>query len=244
MQIIVTESFAESCELTAKMIKDVIRHKPDARLGLATGDTARDVYPYLVKYYKAGQIDFSKVSSINLDEYVGLASDHPQSYRYFMDHNLFNHVNIDRKNTYVVSGIGDIEKNVVEFNFELQKKSIDLQLLGVGVDGHIGFNEPNIMLHDSAHVEALDETTVCANSRFFRNKCDVPRKAISMGIGDILRAKRLVIVATGIEKADAIRGLIVGDGLETSNPSTMIKLHSNATVMIDKKLASLAGYEC
>ena len=242
MRIIVTESFSESCELTAKMIADVIQHKHDARLGLATGDTAKCVYQYLVKYYKAGQIDFSKVSSINLDEYVGLAPEHAQSYRYFMEHNLFDHINIDKKNTYVVSGIGDIEKNVAEFNAELQK-TIDIQLLGIGVNGHIGFNEPNIMLYDSAHVEMLDESTICANSRFFENKNDVPRKAISMGIGDILRAKRLVITATGKEKADAIRGLIVGSGLKTSNPSTMIRLHQDATVIIDKELAHMAGYE-
>jgi glucosamine-6-phosphate deaminase len=242
MRIVVTESFSESCELTAKMIADVIRLKHDARLGLATGDTAKYVYLYLVKCYKAGQIDFSKVSSINLDEYVGLAPDHPQSYRYFMDHNLFDHININKKNTYVVSGIGDIEKNIAEFNAELQK-TIDIQLLGIGVNGHIGFNEPNIMLHDSAHVEVLDESTIHANSRFFENKRDVPRKAISMGIGDILRAKRLVIAATGREKADAIRGLIVGSGLKTSNPSTMIRVHPDATVIIDKELAHMAGYE-
>jgi glucosamine-6-phosphate deaminase len=123
------------------------------------------------------------VNSVNLDEYVGLAPDNPQSYRYFMDRNLFDHVNIDKANTFVASGIGDIEQNVLEFRRELQRAEIDIQLLGIGVDGHIGFNEPNRVLRDGAHVEVLDESTVRANARFFENRDEVPRRRISMGMG-------------------------------------------------------------
>ncbi len=123
------------------------------------------------------------MNSVNLDEYVGLAPDNPQSYRYFMDRNLFDHVNIDKANTFVASGIGDIEQNVLEFRRELQRAEIDIQLLGIGVDGHIGFNEPNRVLRDGAHVEVLDESTVRANARFFENRDEVPRRRISMGMG-------------------------------------------------------------
>ncbi|NLX64819.1 MAG: glucosamine-6-phosphate deaminase [Clostridiaceae bacterium] len=243
MKIIVTENYDRSCEIAAKMIADVIRAKPDARLGLATGGTAEAVYTYLIKEYKEGNLDFSKVSTVNLDEYVGLSPDHPQSYRYYMDNKLFNHVNIDKKNTYVVSGIGDIEKNVAEFQRKLQEKPIDIQLLGIGVNGHIGFNEPNSVLKEKTHVEELDESTIRANSRFFRNIDEVPRKAITMGIGDIMRAKCLVLVATGKAKAQAIRSLVIGDEIYCRNPSTMIKLHQNATVIIDNELAELVGYK-
>lgn len=243
MQIIVTENFDRSCEVAAKMIADVIKIKPDARLGLATGSTAGAVYTYLIKEYKDGKLDFSKVSSVNLDEYIGLTPDHPQSYRYYMDHNLFNHVNIEKKNTYVVSGVGDIEKNVAEFQRKLQEEPVEIQLLGIGVDGHIGFNEPNSVLKVKAHVEELDESTVRANARFFNNIDEVPRKAITMGIGDIMFARRLVLVATGKEKAQAIRGLIMGDELDSRNPSTMIKLHQNVTVIIDKELSDMVEYK-
>ncbi len=243
MHIIVTENYDRSCEIAAKMIGDVIKTKPDARLGLATGSTAGAVYTCLIRDYKEGKLDFSKVSTINLDEYIGLSPDHPQSYRYYMDHNLFNHVNIDKKNTYVVSGVGDIEKNVAEFQRKLQEEPADIQLLGIGVNGHIAFNEPNSVLKEKAHVTELDESTVRANSRFFSNIDEVPHKAITMGIRDIMSARCLVLVATGKEKAQAIRGLIIGDELDSRNPSTMLKLHQNVTIIIDNDLSELVGYK-
>lgn len=243
MQVIVTENFTESCKLAAKMIADVVRNKPDARLGLATGGTAEAIYPFLVKEYQEGKLDFSKVSTVNLDEYVGLAPDHPQSYRYFMDHNLFNHVNIDKKNTYVVGGTGDVEKNLVDFRRKIAEKPIDIQLLGIGENGHIGFNEPGSTLKLNAHLENLNESTIKANSRFFNSMDEVPKQAITMGIGDIMSAKRLVLVATGPKKANAVRGLVLGDELDCSNPSTVIKVHPDATVIIDRELADMIGYK-
>ncbi|NMA66138.1 MAG: glucosamine-6-phosphate deaminase [Clostridiaceae bacterium] len=243
MQVIVTENFDQSCEYAAKIIADVVRNKPDARLGLATGGTAEAIYPFLVREYKEKNLDFSKVSTVNLDEYVGLEPDHPQSYRYFMDRNLFDFVNIDKKNTYIVSGVGDVEKNLADFKQKLSEKPIDIQLLGIGPNGHIGFNEPGSALKLSAHIETLNESTIQANSRFFQNKDEVPRRAITMGIGDIMRAKRIVLVATGEKKADAIRGLILGDELNFNNPSTVIKVHPDATVIIDRELANIVGYK-
>ena len=242
MKIIVTENFEKTCELAADMIADVIHAKPDARLGLATGSTAQGVYPYLVRANRAGTLDFSRVNTINLDEYVGLSPDHPQSYRRFMDENLFDHINIDKKNTIVAKGTGDIEANVQAFRDALAEKPIDVQLLGIGVDGHVGFNEPGVVLYDGAHVEELDESTIDANARFFESRDDVPTKAISMGMGDILRAKKLLLLATGENKAEAMKGLLLNEELDVQNPATLVKTHPDVTVIIDRALASCVGY--
>ena len=242
MKIIVTENFEKTCELAADMIADVIHAKPDARLGLATGSTAQGVYPYLVRANRAGTLDFSRVNTINLDEYVGLSPDHPQSYRRFMDENLFDHINIDKKNTIVAKGTGDIEANVQAFRDALAEKPIDVQLLGIGVDGHVGFNEPGVVLYDGAHVEELDESTIDANARFFESRDDVPTKAISMGMGDILRAKKLLLLATGENKAEAMKGLLLNEELDVQNPATLVKTHPDVTVIIDHALASCVGY--
>jgi len=243
MNIIVTENFTKTCERAAEMIAEVIRNKPDARLGLATGSTAQGVYPYLIAANKAGELDFSRVNTINLDEYVGLAPDHPQSYRRFMDENLFNHINIDKRNTVVAKGTGDIDANVKAFREALAERTIDVQLLGIGVDGHVGFNEPGEVLYDGAHVEELDESTIDANARFFANRDEVPTRAISMGMGDILRAKKLLLLATGESKAAAMRGLLLNEELDVQNPATLVKTHPDATVIIDRALAQEIGYQ-
>jgi glucosamine-6-phosphate deaminase len=242
MKIIVTESFEKTCERAAEMIADVIREKPDARLGLATGSTALGVYPYLVHANQTGKLDFSRVNTINLDEYVGLSADHPQSYRRFMDENLFDHINIDKKNTVVARGTGDIEENVRAFRDALAEKPIDVQLLGIGVDGHVGFNEPGVVLYDGAHVEELDESTIDANARFFATREEVPTKAISMGMGDILRAKKLLLLATGENKVEAMKGLLLNEELDVQNPATLVKTHPDVTVIIDQALAEQVGY--
>lgn len=242
MRVIVTENFEQTCEIAAGMIADVIRKKPDARLGLATGSTAQGVYPYLIKANKEGKVDFSRVSTVNLDEYVGLAPDHPQSYRRFMDENLFDHINIDKARTVVARGTGDIEENVREFRQAIAQKPIDVQLLGIGVDGHVGFNEPGKVLYDGAHVEELDESTIDANARFFSSRMEVPTRAISMGMGEILRAKKLLLLATGENKAGAIKGLLLNEELDAHNPATLVKTHPDVTVIIDKALAKSVGY--
>ena len=243
MNIIVTENFAKTCERAADMIGDVIRNKPEARLGLATGSTAQGVYPYLIAANKSGKLDFSRVNTVNLDEYVGLSANHPQSYRRFMDENLFDHINIDKKNTVVAKGTGDIDANVKEFREAIAEKPIDVQLLGIGVDGHVGFNEPGVVLYDGAHVEELDESTIDANARFFADRSEVPTKAISMGMGDILRAKKLLLLATGENKVEAMKGLLLNEELDVQNPATLVKTHPDVTVIIDRALADSIGYK-
>lgn len=243
MRVIVTEHFDQTCEIAAGMIAQVIRNKPDARLGLATGSTARGVYPYLIAANKAGEVDFSRVDTVNLDEYVGLAADHPQSYRHFMNENLFDHINIDPARTVVAKGVGDIEANVREFRQALAQKPIDVQLLGIGVDGHVGFNEPGKVLYDGAHVELLDQSTIDANARFFSSREEVPTRAISMGMGDILRAKKLLLLATGENKTEAMKGLLLNEAIDAQNPATMLKTHPDVTVIIDKALANAVGYQ-
>lgn len=242
MRVLVTENFSQTCEIAAGMIAEVIRNKPDARLGLATGSTAQGVYPYLIQANKAGKVDFSRVDTVNLDEYVGLAPEHPQSYRRFMNENLFDHINIKKENTVVAEGVGDIEANVREFRFALARKPIDVQLLGIGVDGHVGFNEPGCVLYDAAHVEALDESTIDANARFFAARDEVPTQAISMGMGDILRAKKLLLLATGENKTEAMKGLLLNEQIDSQNPATLVKTHPDVTVIIDKQLAISIGY--
>ncbi len=243
MKVIVTENFDQTCEIAADIISDVIQSKHDARLGLATGSTAQGVYPYLVAAYKEGKLDFSNVSTINLDEYVGLAPDHPQSYSRFMDENLFDHINIEKENTYVAKGTGDIEANVNEFRNKIWEKPIDIQLLGIGIDGHVGFNEPGKVLYDGAHVETLNESTIEANARFFNDRSEVPTQAISMGMGEIMRAKKLLLLATGVHKSAAIRGLLMNEELDVHNPATLVKMHPDCTVIIDKEIANEIGYQ-
>ena len=242
MRVIVTENFTQTCEIAAGLIAEVVRNKPDARLGLATGSTAQGVYPFLIRAYELGRVNFSRVDTVNLDEYVGLAPDHPQSYRRFMNENLFDHIDIPIQSTVVAEGVGDIEANVREFRFALARKPIDMQLLGIGVDGHVGFNEPGHVLYDAVHVEALDESTIDANARFFAAREEVPKQAISMGMGDILRARKLLLLATGENKAEAMKSLLLNEEIDTQNPATLVKMHPDVTVIIDKPLATDIGY--
>ncbi|MBR3637405.1 MAG: glucosamine-6-phosphate deaminase, partial [Lachnospiraceae bacterium] len=155
---------------------------------LATGSSPVGMYKELIRRCSENGLDFSGIHTVNLDEYVGLEPTHDQSYRYFMNNNLFNHINIDKTNTYVAKGIGDVEENLKEFNDVLDNTEIEIQVLGVGPDGHLGFNEPGDTLYDRAHEETLEDSTIEANKRFFASKEDVPTKAVTMGMGNIMRA--------------------------------------------------------
>ncbi len=226
------------------MIRDLINKKPNAKLGLATGGTPVPIYQKLIEMNRAGQVDFSQVHTVNLDEYCGIPGTHEQSYRYFMDTNLFNHINIDKANTFVASGMGDEEANARELEQKVREGGVaDLQLLGIGNNGHIAFNEASDHLISVAHVEKLTESTINANARFFEKKEDVPTMAITMGMGDILAAKTVVLAATGLAKVPALKGLVMDDVITTQNPSTLLKLHSDAVVVIDKELADAVGYK-
>ena len=228
MKVIVTNSYDETCAVIANMIKELVNAKPDAKLGLATGGTPVPIYKKLIEMNKAGEVDFSRVHTVNLDEYCGIPGTHDQSYRYFMDTNLFDHINIDKKNTFVASGMGDFEANARELEEKVREGgAADLQLLG---------------LIAVAHTEKLTESTINANARFFEKKEDVPTMAITMGMGDILAAKKVVLAATGLAKVPAIKGLIMDDVITTQNPSTMLKMHDDAVVVIDRELADAVGY--
>ena len=243
MKVIVTNSYDETCAVIANMIKELVNAKPDAKLGLATGGTPVPIYKKLIEMNKAGEVDFSRVHTVNLDEYCGIPGTHDQSYRYFMDTNLFDYINIDKKNTFVASGMGDFEANARELEEKVREGgAADLQLLGIGNKGHIAFNEASDHLIAVAHTEKLTESTINANARFFEKKEDVPTMAITMGMGDILAAKKVVLAATGLAKVPAIKGLIMDDVITTQNPSTMLKMHEDAVVVIDRELADAVGY--
>lgn len=242
MKVIVAKNYEEQSALAADIFETLIREKPDCCLGLATGSSPVGMYRELSRRCKEEGLDFSKVHTVNLDEYVGLSPEHEQSYRYFMNDNLFDHINIDKENTYVAKGTGDIDANIREFNAVLEKSDVDIQLLGVGPDGHLGFNEPGDTLIDPAHKETLDPSTIDANARFFESRDEVPRYAVTMGMGGIMKAKRLLLIISG-NKAEVTKKLLMSDEVTTKCPVTFLKLHRDATVILEKKLADEIGYQ-
>ena len=242
MNLIVLKNSSEVCEKAGELIGKVVKEKSNACLGLATGGSAEEVYKYLVEEYNKGNLDFSKCSTINLDEYVGIPSDHPQSYRRYMNDRFFDKVNIDKNNTYVPITTGNINNELKNIEKLIEDKGgIDIQLLGVGNNGHIAFNEPSERLNASASLIELNEDTIKANSRFFDKIDDVPKKAVSLGIGDILKAKKIVLVAFGDSKQHAMRELLKNDFITTNVPCTLLKTHRDVTVIIDENLAKLIG---
>ena len=243
MRIYQAENYKAMSRRAANIISAQVIYKPNCVLGLATGGTPVGLYQQLVEWYKKGDLSFAETRSVNLDEYLGLSPHHEQSYRYFMDTNLFDHINIDKKNTFVASGMGEFEANARELEEKVREGgAADLQLLGIGNNGHIAFNEASDHLIAVAHTEKLTESTINANARFFEKKEDVPTMAITMGMGDILAAKKVVLAATGLAKVPAIKGLIMDDVITTQTPSTMLKMHEDAVVVIDRELADAVGY--
>lgn len=243
MKVIVAKDYASQCSAGADIIEKIVREKPNCCLGLATGSSPVGMYQELARRCKEEGLDFSKVSTVNLDEYIGLEPTHDQSYRYFMDSNLFDHINIDKKNTYVAKGTGDIDANIAEFQSVIAKSEVDVQVLGVGPDGHLAFNEPGEKLWWHAHKEVLDESTIDANARFFQSRDEVPRYAVTMGMGEIMMAKRLLMILSGSNKAEAARRLLMSDEISCTCPATIMKLHQDATVIITEELADMIGYK-
>ena len=224
-------------EEIANLFIHTIQNKPNCVLGLATGSSPLGVYQRLVQACKDHQVSFKKVTTFNLDEYVGLSGDHPQSYRYFMNHNLFDHIDIDKKNTHVPSGLNTDE--AASYDVMIEKAGgIDLQILGIGSNGHIAFNEPGTPPHSYTHVVELKESTRKDYARFFNNMDEVPTHAVSMGLASILKAKKIVLIATGQNKAKAIQALVEGD-VTTSLPASVLKNHPDATIYVDEAAASL-----
>ena len=240
MEFKIVSDYDEMSRYTAEIIKDLITKKPDAIIGLATGSTPEGLYRDLIEMYNNGEISFKKVKTVNLDEYVGLEETHPQSYRYFMNDKLFNHIDIDINNTFVPNGM---EKDHEKFSKEYEDLidslgTMDLQILGIGSNDHIGFNEPGVELELYTHKESLTKGTIEANSRFFDCKSDMPTEAISMGIGSIFKAKRIILLASGKNKAEAIK-VLQDTKISTMLPATMLKLHKDVTIIVDKEAGSL-----
>jgi len=242
MKVIVAKDYKQLSSLAADIIEKIVREKPECTLGLATGSSPVGMYNELSRRCSEEGLDFSKIHTVNLDEYVGLEGTHDQSYRYFMDDNLFNHINIDKANTYVAKGVGDAEANLKEFNEVLDKADIEVQVLGIGPDGHLGFNEPGDVLYDKAHMETLEESTIEANKRFFASKDDVPRYAFTMGMGNIMRAKSLLMVISG-NKVEAATKLLIEDKIDPHCPATFMRMHRDATVILEQELADKIGYK-
>lgn len=242
MKVIVAENEKELYRLAADEVEAVVRENPACCLGLATGSSPVGMYQELARRCREEGLDFSQVSSVNLDEYVGLTPDHDQSYRYFMDHELFDHINIDKKNTYVAKGIGSVEENLAEFRAVIASKTRALQVLGIGPDGHIAFNEPGECLYYHAHRETLDESTIDANARFFASRDEVPREALTMGVGEIMEARKLLTIIGGSRKEEAATKLLLTDEITPACPVTLIKVHPDSTVLLTRELADKIGY--
>lgn len=235
MKIISVDTYEQLSEQAASIIAQQVKEKPECVLGLATGSSPIGTYQKLIEWYKDGQLDFSKVKSINLDEYVGLPDTNDQSYRYFMNTNLFDHINIDKNNTNVPCGIAD------DMNQECQRYDnlvetcggIDLQLLGIGFDGHIGFNEPDSHFPKYTHVVTLDQSTIEANARFFNSIDDVPKKAVTIGMQAIMQAKKVLLIAGG-NKLDIVKKAFEGP-VTPEVPASILQFHPDVTVVICKE---------
>ena len=216
----------------ANVIAAEIIRKPDCVLGLATGSTPIGTYKRLIEMYNSDDISFNEVTTVNLDEYKGLAPTHDQSYRYFMNDNLFDHVNIDKEKTFVPNGCAeDYDKECEAYDNRVKELGgIDLQLLGIGLDGHIGFNEPDEYFVGPTHVVDLDESTIVANARFFASEADVPRKAVTMGMMSIMQAKKVLLVANGAAKKEIVEKAFFGP-ITPLVPASILQLHPDLTVI-------------
>lgn len=213
--------------------------KPDCVLGLATGSSPVGAYKELVRRYQEGELDFSGVTSVNLDEYKGLSGENDQSYRYFMNSNLFDHVNIDKSRTFVPDGLEpDSEKACADYNAIIRREGpVDLQLLGLGNNGHIGFNEPSDVFEKETHCVDLTASTIEANKRFFEKEEDVPRQAYTMGIGNIMQAKRILIIVSGEGKADIVARAFCGP-VTPEVPASILQFHNDVTLVGDEAALS------
>lgn len=239
MKVIVVKDYAEMSKVGADVIIDVVKNKPDAVLGLATGTTPIGMYELLAQSCSNKQISFAKVSSVNLDEYVGLDGNNNQSYVYFMRDKLFNHVDILLQNTFLPQGKAvDLNKECARYTELVSKLCQDVQVLGLGSNGHIGFNEPGTPFDSHTHVVDLTENTIKDNSRLFDSIDQVPRKAITMGIADIMQSKKILMLASGKNKAQAVHDMVRGVVSE-SCPASILQKHDDVIVVVDEQAGSL-----
>jgi glucosamine-6-phosphate deaminase len=239
MLVVVVENYKELSKNGAKQVADLVRKKPDCVLGFATGSTPLGMYEELIRMHKEEGLDFSKVVTFNLDEYVGLHPAHKRSYHYFMWKNLFDHINVDPRYVHIPDGEAEnvaeqcewYEAKIEEFG------GIDLQILGIGANGHIAFNEPGSSLGSRTRIKTLKESTRLDNARFFDGLDEVPKYAITMGVGTIMEAHGLLLMASGPEKADAVEETVEGP-VTAQYPATIVQMHRFATILIDREAAS------
>lgn len=239
MRIYCEKDYQAMSRRAANIIAAEVIRKPDCVLGLATGSTPVGTYKELIAMYKQGDVSFKEVHSVNLDEYKGLAPTHDQSYRYFMQDNLFNHVDIDPAKTNVPNGLAeDAEAECAAYDKLVESLGYaDLQLLGIGNNGHIGFNEPDSSFTKATHVVDLTESTISANARFFESANEVPRQALTMGIGCIMAARRILLVANGAGKAEALYNTVCGP-ITPECPATILQLHGDVVIVADEAALS------
>ena len=238
MKVVILENPTEVANYGADIFSKQLQHKPDSVVGLATGTTPLSLYRELIARNRAGELSFRAVRSFNLDEYLGLSGDHPQSYRYFMDREFFDHLDIDKANTRVPAGDADNPILACE-NYDraiADSGGIDIQLLGIGRNGHIGFNEPTSCMTSRTRVKTLTRETIADNARFFGEDEAQPHLSITMGIGTILEARLVVLLATGESKADAVRAMVEGP-VSAWNPASALQMHPATVVIIDQQAA-------
>lgn len=237
---IVKKSASEVPAYVTSIITDQLNQKKNSILGLATGSTPLAIYKYWIEEFKQGNLDFSQAISFNLDEYVNLPASDPRSYNYYMKENLFQHINIDQNNTHIPNGQAEsLQEECARYDQRIQEfGGIDLQILGIGLNGHIGFNEPSNELLLNTHVTPLSESTRIANSRFFDHIDQVPTQAITMGIGSIFKAKKIILIAMGVEKSEIVKQAFLGN-ITTQVPASLLQLHHNVEIVVDTDCGKL-----
>ncbi len=235
MNYIKVKSYEELSRKAANIIAAQVISKPNSVLGLATGSTPLGTYACLKQYFENGDVDFSQVTSVNLDEYVGLNVENDQSYRYFMNENFFKNINIDIEKTHVPNGCAsDLDAEGYRYDKLIESLGgIDIQLLGIGLDGHIGFNEPDEVFIGKTHRVTLDESTIEANARFFASKDDVPTEAITMGMKSIMQAKKVLLIANGANKKEIVEKSFFGE-ITPKVPASILQLHPDVTVIFSE----------
>lgn len=239
MNVIITENYEQMSKKAAEIIINLVKKNPKAVLGFATGSSPIGLYQNLIKDHKENGTSYKDVFTVNLDEYVGLNAEHDQSYAYFMRTNLFDFIDVDKKNTNLPNGVApDVQAECDRYNALLDVHQQDVQILGLGSNGHIGFNEPNTPFDSVTHLVQLTENTIKDNSRLFKSIDEVPKTALSMGIKNIMNAKSIVMVVSGKNKAEAVKGMVKGE-ITPALPASVLQLHPFVTIVCDKDAASL-----
>ncbi len=238
MKIIICKDYDEVSKRAASLVIENIQNSPKLNIGLATGSSPIGLYNNLIKAYQNKEVSFREISSYNLDEYIGIERSHPQSYYNFMFENLFRHIDIDQKNIHIPNNdLSKIDDIVNDYNQILHENPLDLQILGIGSNGHIGFNEPGTPLDSETFIVTLDEQTRKDNSRFFKNLDEVPKFAITMGIKNIMYSNKIILIASGKEKAHVVKQMIKGK-ITNHFPASILQLHPDCTIILDEDAAA------